>query len=59
MVPCKPGKKQDALVDDSNPNKDILLDTTSRIGDAIKSWKQVYNILEHEIVVYPNDSAEE
>jgi hypothetical protein len=59
MVPCKLGKKKDASADDSNPNTYILLNTTSRITDAIKSWKHVYDILEHEILLYPNDSAEE
>ena len=59
MPPCKPGKKQDALADDSNPNKDILLDTTSRITDTIKSWKYVYDILEHEILLCSDDSMDE
>jgi hypothetical protein len=59
MAPHKPGKKQDASTDDSNPNTDILSDTTSRITDTIKSWKQVYDILEHEILLCPDDSVEE
>ena len=59
MVPHKLGKKQDASIDDSNPNTDILSDTTSRITYAIKSWKKVYDILEHEISFFPDDSIEE
>jgi hypothetical protein len=59
MVPCKPGKKQDESTDDSNPNIDIHSDTTSRIIDAIKSWKKFYDILEHEIILCLKDSVEE
>ena len=59
MVPRKAMKKQDALADDSNPNTDVLSDTTPRIMDTIKSWKKVYDILEHEIIIFPDNSAEE
>ena len=59
MAPHKATKKQDASTDDSNPNTYICSDTTSQIIDAIKSWKQVYDILEHEILLCLNDSAEE
>jgi hypothetical protein len=44
---------------DSNPNVDVLSDTTSRVIDAIKSWRQVSNILEHAIINFPDDSVEE
>jgi hypothetical protein len=40
MAPRKAARKQDALGDDSNPNTDVLSDTTPRVTDAIKSWKQ-------------------
>ena len=59
VAPRKAGKKQDASADDSNPNTDVLSDTTPRITDTIKSWKQVYDILEHEIINCPDDSDEE
>jgi hypothetical protein len=59
MSPHKAGKKQESSAEDSNPNMDILSDTTARITDAIKSWKQVYDILEHEILLCPDDSTEE
>jgi hypothetical protein len=55
MSPHKAGKKQESSAEDSNPNMDILSDTTARITDAIKSWKQVYDILEHEILLCPDD----
>ena len=59
MVPHKDGKKQYASADDSNKKKCILLDTTPWITTTIKSWKQVYDILEHEIINYPDNSTEE
>jgi hypothetical protein len=38
MVPRKDAKKIDASGDDSNPNEDVLLDTTPQVTYAIKSW---------------------
>jgi hypothetical protein len=52
-------KKKDSLTYESNPNADILSNTTSRLTNVIKSWKQVYEILEQEISLCSNDSAEE
>jgi hypothetical protein len=52
MAPRKEGKKQDSFVEESNPNSDILSDTTARLTDVIKSWKQVYEILEQENSLY-------
>jgi hypothetical protein len=37
------------LIDESNTNAYIILDTTTRSKDTIKSWKQVYEILEKEL----------
>jgi hypothetical protein len=59
MAPRKDAKKLDASGDDSNPNADVLSDTTPRVADAIKTWKQVFDVLEHEIINCPDDSAEE
>jgi hypothetical protein len=59
MAPRKATRKLDALGDDSNPNIDVLSNTTPRVTDTIKSSKQVYDILEHEIINCPDDSAEE
>jgi hypothetical protein len=47
------------LGDDSNPNADVLSDTTLRVVDAIKTWTHVFDVLEHEIINCPNDSVEE
>jgi hypothetical protein len=59
MAPQKFAKNLDASGDDSNPNADVLSDTTPRVTDAIKSWKQFFDILEHEIINCPNNSDEE
>jgi len=59
MAPHKDGKKKDASTSDFNPSTNILSDTTSWITYAIKSWKQVYDILEHVILIYPDDFSEE
>ena len=59
MSPHKVGKKKESSVEDSNPNMDIISDIIARITDTIKSWKQVYEILEHEILLCPEDSAKE
>jgi hypothetical protein len=59
MAPRKDAKKLDESSDDSNPNADVLSDTTPRVVDSIKSWKQVFDILEHDIINYPDDSAKE
>jgi len=59
MAPRKAAKNIDASNDDSNPNAYVLSDTTPRVVDAIKTWKRVYDALEHEIINFPNDSDEE
>jgi hypothetical protein len=52
-------KNLDAAGEDSNPNADVLSDTTLQVTDTIKTWKQVFEILEREIINYPEDSTEE
>jgi hypothetical protein len=59
MVPRKITKNSDATGEDSSPNANILPDTTLRATDTVKTWKQVFNILECEIINFPEDSAEE
>jgi hypothetical protein len=59
MAPWKMEKNPDAAGEDSNPNADILSDTTPRATDTIKTWTQVFEILEHEIINCPEDSTEE
>jgi hypothetical protein len=55
----KNGKKSDATGEDSNPNADILSDTTPRATYTVKTWTQVFEILEREIINCPEDSNEE
>jgi hypothetical protein len=59
MGPRKAGRKHDFFTKESNPNVDILSDTIARTTNTIKSWKQVYDILEQEISLCSNDSTEE
>lgn len=42
-----------------NPNTDVLSDTSPRAIDTVKSWTQVFDILEHELINCPNDSSDE
>jgi hypothetical protein len=59
MAPRKMMKKPDAAGEDSNPNVDILSDTTPRAIDTVKSWTQVFEVLEQEIINCPEDSGDE
>jgi hypothetical protein len=59
MAPRKAGKKQDSFVEELNPNSDILSNTTAQLTNVIKSWKHVYEILEHENYLYYDDSGRE
>ena len=59
MAPQKDAKNLDALGDDSNPNAYVLLERTPRVVDAIKTWTQVFDVLEYVIINYPNESVEE
>jgi hypothetical protein len=59
MEPQKMMKNPDATSEDSNPNVDVLSNTTMRAMDTVKSWTQVFEVLEHEIINCPEDSAEE
>jgi len=47
------------LTEETNPNAYTLSNTTSRLTDTIKSWKQVYDILEHELSLCCDDSTKE
>jgi hypothetical protein len=59
MAPSKMMKKPDATGKDSNPNADILSDTTPQATNTVKTWTQVFEILEHEIINCSEDFAEE
>jgi hypothetical protein len=51
MAPRKMTKNIDAVGEGSNPNADILSDTTTRAIDTVKSWTQVFEILKHEVII--------
>jgi hypothetical protein len=58
MAPHKATRKQDPSVEEPNPNSNIYSDTTARLTDNIKSWKQVYEILEDEKSLPSDESSE-
>ena len=51
--------KPDAVGEGSNPNADVMSDTTPRSIDFVKSQTQVFEVLEHEIINFPEDSGDE
>jgi hypothetical protein len=59
MAPWKMIKKTDVVGEGENLNADILLDTTSQAIDTVKSWTQVFKILEHELINCQEDSSDE
>jgi hypothetical protein len=56
MAPWKMAK---AAGEGANPNADVLSDTSLRAIDTVKSWTQVFDILEHELINCPEDSDDE
>jgi hypothetical protein len=42
----------------TNPNTDVLSDTLPRTIDTVKSWTQVFDILQHELINFPEDSGD-
>jgi hypothetical protein len=56
MAPRKMSKEYGESVD---PNTDVLLDTSLRAIDTVKSWTQVFDILQHELINCPEDSGDE
>jgi hypothetical protein len=59
MEPSKMIKKSDEGGEGSNLNSDIMSDTTPHVVDSIKSWMQIFKILEHEVIDFPDDSRDE
>jgi hypothetical protein len=56
MAPRKTAKASGKI---SNPNTDVLSDTSPRTIDTVKTWTQVYDILQYELINYPDDSGDE
>jgi hypothetical protein len=43
----------------SNQNTDVLSDTSPRTIDTMKTWMQVFDILQYELINYPDDLGDE
>jgi hypothetical protein len=54
-----PQKMAKASGESANLNTDVLSDTSSKAIDTMKSWTQVFDILEHELKNCPDDSGNE
>jgi hypothetical protein len=53
-----PWKAPKATSESSSQNADVLSDTSPRSIDNVKSWTQVFNILQYELVNCPDDSSD-
>ena len=53
-----PRKAPKATSESSSQNTDFLSETSPRSIDTIKSWTQVFNILQYELVNCPDDSSD-
>jgi hypothetical protein len=59
MAPRKTLNKSDEDGEGSNPNSYILSDTTPHTVDSVRSWMQIFEILEHEVRNCPYDFGDE
>jgi len=59
MAPRKTLKKSDEVGEGSNTNPDVLSDTTPHVVDSVRSWMQIFEILEREAMNFPNDFEDE
>jgi hypothetical protein len=55
----EPQKMDKEAGESANTNTNVLLDTSPRAIDIIKSWTRVFNILHHELINFPEDSGNE
>jgi hypothetical protein len=54
-----PRKTTKASGESSNPNTNVLSDTSPRTIDTVKTWTQVFDILQYELINCPDDSGDE
>jgi hypothetical protein len=59
MAPWKTSKKNDDAGEGSNPNTYVMSATAPHVVDSIRSWMQIFTILEHEVINFPDDSGDE
>jgi hypothetical protein len=55
----KIANKLDAVGEDSNPNIDVLSYTTPQVLDSTKTWTYFFEVVEHEIIKFQEDSSKE
>ena len=56
MAPLKITK---VVGESGNPNTDVLSDTSPRTIDTVKTWMQVFDILQYELINCPDDLVDE
>jgi hypothetical protein len=59
MAPRKVPKKSEEAGGSSNPDGDVVSDTTPHVVDSIKSWRQIFESLDYEIRNCPDDFGNE
>jgi hypothetical protein len=59
MASWRMKKNIDATGEYSNPNADILFETTLRSKNIVKTWTHVLEILEREVIKCQDDSNKE
>jgi hypothetical protein len=59
MAPRKAPKKSEEAGESSNLDGDVISDTTPHVVDSIKSWRQIFDILEYELRNCPDDFGNE
>jgi hypothetical protein len=56
MAPKKAPKKSEDTDEMHNPEGDTIFDTTPHAINSIKSWREIYELLDYEIKNSPSDS---
>jgi hypothetical protein len=59
MAPRKVPKKSEEAGEGSNPDGDVISDTTPHVVDSVKSWRQIFETLDYEIRNCPEDFGDE
>jgi hypothetical protein len=50
-----PRKLDKSAGESTNPNTYVMSDTSSRAIDTVRTWTQVFDILEHDLINFPED----
>jgi hypothetical protein len=59
MAPRKAPKKSEEAGGSSNPDGDVVSNTTPHVVDSIKYWRQIFESLDYEIRNCPDDFRNE